>query len=433
MSKEAEWLLRELPTLVGKGLLDDATASRLRAHYQQATGQGLSWGMILLAIGGAALIGLGIILIFAHNWQSWTPELRVALSLLPLLVGQFACVQALRNGSRAWSESAGLFTALAIGASIALISQTYQFGGDLPRFILIWTLLALPLVYLLDASAVAALCWFGALGWALASADNGWWREQETLQAALRLPAFLLLASLPLPHLMRHIRLDRGSLRVAWLLRIALTVLVAGYAICTHYRQFASLFFVYAGMATAAALAGRQYFSGTRGLWGNPLFGAGIVGVCGMALLATMEPLWRELEMPWDTTLLPAAALALLTVVMAAARLRQSKSLLTLMLAALTPLLFLLASLGPLHAGVAALLGHLYVFALAAGLIKTGLQEARLGLANLGVTLIAALVMLRFFDSDLSYVVRGLGFIIVGVGFFAATVWLRRRLRRSAA
>lgn len=433
MSKQADWLLRELPSLVGSGVLDEATASRLRAHYQSATGAGLSWGMILLAIGGAALIGLGIILIFAHNWQSWTPELRVALSLLPLLVGQLACVQALRSGSRAWSEGAGLFTALAIGASIALIAQTYQFGGDLPRFILIWTLLALPLVYLLDASAVAALCWAGALGWALASADHGGWQAQETLHAALRLPTFLLLASLPLPHLMRQIRLDRGSLRVTWLLRIALTVLVAGYALCTHYRQFASLFFVYAGMAAAAALAGRQYFSGARGLWGNPLFGAGIVGVCGMALLATMAGLWRELKMPWDATLLPAAALALMSVAMAGSSLRKSRSLLILALAALTPLLFLLASLGPLHAGAAALLAHLYVVALAAALIRTGLHESRLGLANLGVTLMAALVLLRFFDSDLSYLLRGLGFIIVGVGFFAANVWLRRRLRQSAS
>lgn len=187
MQNEAAWLLGELPDLVAKNVLDESAAARLRAHYAQAAAtQGPGWGMILLAIGGAALVGLGVILIFAHNWENWTPEVRVALSLAPLLLGQLAALHALRNGSRLWSEGAGLFTALAIGASIALIAQTYQFGGDLPRFILTWTLLALPLVYLLDSSAVAAFCWLGVLGWAMVSPHEGWWGNPRKTHCAFR-------------------------------------------------------------------------------------------------------------------------------------------------------------------------------------------------------------------------------------------------------
>lgn len=430
MSKEAAWLLRELPALVGKGVLDDAAAARLHAHYA-ALPQGLSWGMLLLAIGGAALIGLGIILIFAHNWENWTPGVRVALSLAPLLLGQIAVAQALRNGSRLWSEAAGLFTALAIGASIALIAQTYQFGGDLPRFLLTWTPLALPLIYLLDASAVAALCWIGALGWALASSTDGWWTSNDSLHTALRLPGFLLLAALPLPHLLRHIRLDRASARVSWLLRVALMMLAIGYAVSTHHDNFSSLLFVYAAMAAAATLAGRRYFSGVHGLWGNPLFGLGMLGVCAVALTGTVHEMWSDLRPAWDAALLLPLTLALLAAWMARASLREGAPLLPLLLAALTPLMLLLAALGPSAAGVATVLGHLYVLALAAALIHTGLRESRLALANLGVSLAAALVLLRFFDSDLSYVVRGVGFIITGAGFFVAVFWLRRRVRGS--
>jgi hypothetical protein len=43
------------------------------------------------------------------------------------------------------------------------------------------------------------------------------------------------------------------------------------------------------------------------------------------------------------------------------------------------------------------------------------------------------LVLLRFFDSDLSYVVRGVGFIITGAGFFATNLWLRRQVRGATA
>lgn len=432
MQKEAAWLLRELPDLVGKGVLDDISAARLRTHYAQAEiHQGPGWGMILLAIGGAALVGLGIILIFAHNWENWTPEVRVGLSLTPLLIGQLVVLQALRNGSRLWSEAAGLFTALAVGASIALIAQTYQFGGDLPRFILIWTLLALPLIYLLDSSAVAALCWIGALGWTLASRHEGWWGESA--QDAIRLPAFLLLASLPLPHLMRHIRINRGSSRVAWLLRVALLVLVVGFAVAPDYRQESELFFIYAGMAAAAALAGRRYFSGVQGLWGNPLLGAGQLGIFVIALLMTVHEIWREVNLPHSTLLLIPCVLGFLAIWIAAQLARSDGPLLPLVLAALTPTVFLLDALASRQAWLVTVLAHLYVLILAAALIRAGLRDSRLGLANQGAGLITAVVLLRFFDNDLSYVVRGVGFIVTGAGFFTVNLWLRQRMRGVSA
>ena len=53
-------------------------------------------------------------------------------------------------------------------------------------------------------------------------------------------------------------------------------------------------------------------------------------------------------------------------------------------------------------------------------------------MANQGAALIAALILLRFFDSDLSYIVRGVGFIVTGAGFVAATLWLRRRVRPAS-
>lgn len=431
MQKEAAWLLGELKDLIGRGVLDEAAADRLRAHYAQAAmPQGLGWGMILLAVGGAALVGLGVILIFAHNWENWTPEVRVALSLAPLVLGQLAAFHALRSGSRLWSEGAGLFTALAIGASIALVAQTYQFGGDLPRFLLIWTLLALPLVYLLDSSAAAALCWLGVLGWALVSPHEGWWGE--TAQDALRLPVFLLLASLPLPHLMRHIRLDRGGARVAWLLRVVLLVLVIGLAVAPNHRQFGELLFVYASMAAAAALAGRLYFSGVQGLWGNPLQGAGQLGVLVIALLMTIREVWPEVDVPRSTLLLIPCALGLLALWLAAQLARREGPLLPFVLAALTPTVFALDALAPQQPALVSVLGHAYALVLAAALIRTGLHQGRLGLANEGAGLIAAVILLRFFNDDLSYIVRGAGFIVTGAGFFAANVWLRRRLRGTS-
>ena len=431
MQKEAAWLLEQLSGLVAKGVLDEAAAARLRAHYAEAAGgPRLGWGMILLATGGAALVGLGIILIFAHNWENWTPGVRAGLSLLPLLVGQGACALALRRDSRALSEAAALFTAIAIGASIALIAQTYQFGGDLPRFLMTWLLLAAPLVYVLDASAVASGCWLLVLGWVTAHQHSGWWAQEGTWQDALRLPVFLALFCLPLPHLMRHIRLDRGGPRVAWMLRSAAVVFAIGLAFTAGYAQEDALFIIYASAAAAAALAGDRYFSGVHGMWGNPLQLLGRLGAFVVSLSMTMEMGLRNLDWPHSTLMLLPMAFGGAALWLSWRQFQAGDRLVAPLLGALTPLLFLLP---PLKGNALAIIvAHLYVLALAGALVRTGLRSSQLALANLGASLLAALALLRFFASDLSYVVRGVGFIVTGVSFFVAMLWLRRRVRGAA-
>jgi hypothetical protein len=53
-------------------------------------------------------------------------------------------------------------------------------------------------------------------------------------------------------------------------------------------------------------------------------------------------------------------------------------------------------------------------------IIKKGADKNHLGILNYGLSIITALVICRFFDTDISFAVRGLLFVIVGVGFFTA-------------
>ena len=75
---------------------------------------------------------------------------------------------------------------------------------------------------------------------------------------------------------------------------------------------------------------------------------------------------------------------------------------------------------------------NLLVFAVGIATIAEGLKGESLARVNLGMVLVAALVIVRFFDSELGFVVKGLAFIAVGVGFLAANLVLSRRLRRDA-
>jgi hypothetical protein len=51
--------------------------------------------------------------------------------------------------------------------------------------------------------------------------------------------------------------------------------------------------------------------------------------------------------------------------------------------------------------------------------------------ANFGLLVIVALALARFFDSDLSFVSRGLGFIAVGIGFLVANVILFKKRAKT--
>lgn len=68
-----------------------------------------------------------------------------------------------------------------------------------------------------------------------------------------------------------------------------------------------------------------------------------------------------------------------------------------------------------------------YVLWLSISIIIAGIHKHRLGIVNTGMPLLAALIVARFFDVELSFVVRGVAFVLVGIGFIAANVVLVRR------
>jgi hypothetical protein len=68
-----------------------------------------------------------------------------------------------------------------------------------------------------------------------------------------------------------------------------------------------------------------------------------------------------------------------------------------------------------------------YVLLLGVDILARGIRTNSIARANFGLLLIAALAITRFFDSDLSFVTRGIGFIVVGAGFLVANILLFKK------
>ena len=69
------------------------------------------------------------------------------------------------------------------------------------------------------------------------------------------------------------------------------------------------------------------------------------------------------------------------------------------------------------------ILVNLFVFFMAFLMIREGSIRTNLGILNFGMVIIALLAICRSFDSDLTFVVKGSMFVLVGIGFFV-TNWL---------
>jgi hypothetical protein len=70
---------------------------------------------------------------------------------------------------------------------------------------------------------------------------------------------------------------------------------------------------------------------------------------------------------------------------------------------------------------------NLYLFGLGVAVLREGIMTERIARANAGMGILALLFTFRFFDSDMGILFRGVAFILIGMGFLGANLWMSRR------
>jgi uncharacterized membrane protein len=423
-TRHIRWLLAELPELVAGGALSLDAAARLEAHFASRSVPRRRWLALGLGVLGAALIGAGLAMVLAHNWEQLTRPARLAVALALLAGAQglsgFSLLR--RAGSAPWAEATATGLVFAIGGSLGLITQTYHVGLDLGEFVGVWTLLALPVVYIQDSRVAAALAWAGVLWTALA----GDWPADEAL-------VFWGLALLLLPFMLRAQRDARAAALPAlplWVAAVAVAIAGLAFPPFRHAGLWIPhLTCLYAGMFALGSLERPA----PAPAWRRPfwLVGAGCASTAAVVLSysgpwpASVEPSADPLRLGVviAVTLLCLAASALAGV--RAARDGRWVTLLFCSLPAFAAagLAALAVDLDPL---VPALLMNAWLLATGLTGLVTGSRRGEIGTANAGLALLTALAVARFFDFDISLVGRGVAFVAVGAAFLLLNVVLQR-------
>jgi uncharacterized membrane protein len=432
MREGVAWLNAELPELVARGVLTQEAADALRRHYGPADGPatGTRWGQILLACFGALLVGGGVILILAHNWDFLYRPARAAVALGVLLTAQalalFAVIR--RADSVAWTEATAGFLVAAVGAAIALVGQTYHAGGSFEDLMRGWLWLVVLIPYV-TGSTLASIGFWALLVVAVPSGLAMRWD-----------PWFLVLAGSPF--VVQRARTQPDSWATTILtLAAATSIFIVGSVVAVE-DGWSGLWAVYQVTLLSAIIAAASWPPAPdTGTWrGRTLVPAWTALVVFGAALS-FDDLWRPIFASGRRIDHPnvlgvavvSIACATFASVMSIRLARAGRTATAACTAAgfLVVVTHALRLMGIEGAGWIAFNGWL----LAAGslTLMEGIRSLRLGVTNRGLLALAALVIARFFDTDLSFLWRGVAFVTLGIACLGLNFWLMRRVGRATA
>jgi uncharacterized membrane protein len=424
-------LQRDLNELIIANIITEETAHRIRDYYDHKKGPSVNRLFIVFGILGSVLIGLGMILIIAHHWDELPRVIQTILAFIPLIAGQLLCGFSIirKKESITWRESSSVLLFFAVGACISLISQIYNISGNLSAFLMTWMLLCIPLVYVMNSSVTSLLYLCGITYYAC---ETSYWSFPHVESYY-----YWILLLLVLPHyylLYRNKPTSNSMIVHNWLLPVSVTI-----ALGTVAKNMDELMFIaYFSLFGLFYLLGDAKFFTRQKLISNGYKTLGTLGTVVLLLALSFDWFWKDLrgadlrfiEMLRSPELFAAALFSIFSGLLfyRTQSFKISRNVNPIpWVFALFIAIFIIGLVTPL----AIVLINLIVLATGILTIKEGARKDHLGILNFGLLIVTALVACRFFDTDLSFTLRGILFISTGTGLFVANYWMLKKRKTN--
>jgi uncharacterized membrane protein len=427
-------LKKDIQELLEAKIISPEIAKSIQDYYQKKEEASPNKLVLVFGILGALLVGLGIILIIAHNWDDLSRGLKTFLAFIPLILGQVSLGYAIfrKSESKTWKEASACFLVFAIGASISLISQIYNIEGDLESFLLTWSLLVLPIVYI-ARSNIASLLFIILITYYLFESD--YWSNKRQFNFVYWL---LFLAIIPHIFSLFKKRLETNFINFhSFLIPISLSCGVGSLAgEFPHLLSiaFISLFSCFYGL-------GYIYKSPQQGNLSNGFILFGSIGTMVLLFMASFQDYWTRMrDVIWGIkvfqteTFYYGLLFFVFAMIVCFYYFKDKRENWKEQLQPIIPVFIvftLIFVLGQFSPQLAQILVNILVLGIGVLTIKQGANMNHLGIMNYGLIIITILVACRFFDTDMSFVLRGLIFVGLGLGFFAANYWMIKKRKEN--
>jgi len=405
---------KELKVLVKDKVISPELAEKIEQYYATKDMGKPNRLFTIFGVFGALLIGAGIILMLAHNWDDFTRGTKTIWAFVPLLIGQLIVgFSILKEKSSAWKEASGTFLFFSVGACIALISQVYNIPGDLGSYLLTWIVLCLPLIYLLRSHAIALLILILSTYYAV---EVGVFNYRKNDTPWLYIVLFLAV----LPHYWILLKNKVSSNTVAifnWVLPTSLVIALSAFVGKSDTLGFVMYITLFGMLYNIGKL---KIFKTLRTLKNGYLI-IGSLGTVMSLLVFTFKDIWGDVP---DTFVFNNEESHITFVLFFLAIVAMGYSIwkkgwkntnlfqVTFVIFWIVYFLFSSFEVVPI------VLINLLVLALGIAAIKIGADKFNFGILNYGLLIISILIVCRFFDTGMSFVLRGILFVLVGSGFF---------------
>ncbi len=409
--KVYSWLMKEWPIWKEKEWITDKGKRELRAHYEEPIRpKGPSALRLFVIALGLGLVLLGVFLILAGEWYSFSPNGRADWAMfflaLSLAIVGLAIWKAPRGSAVAELSSLQFF--LFVGLTAFLVGDSYYVEDSGGLYLLATMGFGLVAAYLLASMATLLLYLAGVVIWSFTAnalyfpggAELGW------LLLFFALPLFVICINQAGGEIKRITALS-------WMFLIALFSVF--FCTLQSYDSVISLIYISA-FSTILFLAGQLWSENT--FFAYPLRWIGTIGSIYVAFKGSFSITWLSIN-AIPSLHLVGVTLAFLLIVFSS----------FVFYRALERKKYegVLIGLGPIMTGLCSFLVRMdipvatvtlifviYVIVLAVSVILQGSVKQNITMINAGLVFLLLLVIARLFDTEFTFFERGFSFIAVG-------------------
>lgn len=425
-------LIQYLNKLEVSGVISQSANNKIQDFLDYNT---KSLARIFLIITGClavSFISAGIFSIIAHNWDDFPKHVRGTLSVIPSVVALYFYYLATfkHKGSILWSELTSLFLALMIGASIALVSQTYNLNSDLMNFFKVWLILILPLLYLDKASAFV-IVYLGLTLPFLQPQISFFGGQMITVENSIYFWIFFLAY---IPHLIMHTNLksSKQGFRAIYLGWLTVIVLIVSFVFAFRGGHLLWAPTLLLGFY----LFGKKYFSGNASFMARP-YQTAVLFATFLILLNLTSRFISEFIVEVDNLrnidnwsfdvhfYYWTGLLSLIAVSIYAFKRKSQEPTWNRLIVYLPVLMVFIIVLHYLEdfniidlRWLGRLVLNIYILAMSIHALTKGANSRSIAYMLYGLFLAASLMWMRYFDMEISFWLKGLIFMGVGGVFF---------------
>ncbi len=164
MNKHHQWLATQIPLWVKDKTISQQQADQLQSRYPVK--DSINLGRLLLTAVGAIMIGLGVILLFAYNWDDMHKYAKLAVIFGSLITSHSLALWFIHR-NKLLSEGLFVLGTMLMGSAIFLVGQIYHLDTHYPNAFLLWSAGALLLAWALPSLSQAFIAIILVSSWHL--------------------------------------------------------------------------------------------------------------------------------------------------------------------------------------------------------------------------------------------------------------------------